>query len=113
MNQTPSLLTKTIVRPLRSLFRHFGDRLHEGEAQLRLTHGFTRDFIDGPMPKILRINRRGLVTSLKKKAAVYPGMLLANSNTLEIGDVLSPVFGQLTNITDEFLEITAAEPSTE
>lgn len=48
------------------------------DPRFHLVYGVTQRFSYGPSPKLVRLNREGftLVSGLKRKTPVYPGMLL-------------------------------------
>lgn len=79
------------------------------DPRFRLVYGENRPFIEGLKPRTLRLNREqfSLVPGLKKKAQVYPGMLLAEHPSLEKGDLHAPTYGVITeiNVRSIFVEV--------
>ena len=79
------------------------------DPRFRLVYGENRPFIEGLKPRTLRLNREqfDLVPGLKKKAQVYPGMLLAEHRSLEKGDLHAPTYGVITeiNVRSIFVEV--------
>jgi electron transport complex protein RnfC len=65
----------------------------------------------GPEPGVVRIPLRGHSTkTIKKKAPVNPGTLVAEHPGSSVGDAHSPVLGVVTDITDFEVVVTAGAP---
>lgn len=82
------------------------------DPRFHLVYGVTQRFSDGPAPRVVRLNRVDfrLVEGLKKKSPVYPGMLLAEHPSPEKGDLFSPLFGAISDITERSVFVTATPP---
>ena len=79
------------------------------DPRFHLVYGVSQRFSDGPMPSKVRLNREGftLVEGLKKKSVVYPGMLLAEHPSLEKGDLFAPIHGEVTDINERSVFVSA------
>lgn len=65
---------------------------------------------DGPEPEVVRVPLRGHSTkTIKKKAPVGPGTLVAEHPDPGVGDAHSPILGVVTDVTDTAVIITAGE----
>ena len=65
---------------------------------------------DGPEPEVVRVPLRGHSTkTIKKKAPVGPGTLVAEHPDPAVGDAHSPILGVVTDVTDTEVVITAGE----
>lgn len=77
---------------------------------LTLLTGMSGSVQVGPDPEVVRLPLQGHSTkTVKKKALVGPGTLVAEHPDPELGDVHSPITGIVTGVTDSFVEITARE----
>lgn len=83
------------------------------DPRFHLVYGVTQRFSDGPEPSVVRLNREGctLIPGLKKKTVVHPGMLLAEHPSLEKGDLFSPIHGEVSNINERSIFVTATPPA--
>ncbi len=83
------------------------------DPRFHLVHTEHRPIDNGPDPKRIRLNREGftMVSGVKKKTMVYPGMLLAEHPTLEKGDLHSPMYGMITEINARSVFVDAVDPS--
>ncbi len=81
------------------------------DPRFHLVYGKHQGILRGPAPSKVRLNREGftLVNGIKKKSAVYPGMLLAEHPSLDKGDLFAPIVGEVTEITERSIFIKAAE----
>lgn len=79
------------------------------DPRFHLVYGVTQRFSDGPSPSKVRLNREDftLVDGLKKKSYVYPGMLLAVHPSLEKGDLFAPIHGEVTEINERSIMVSA------
>lgn len=65
---------------------------------------------DGPEPEVVRVPLRGHSTkTIKKKAPVGPGTLVAEHPDAGVGDAHSPILGVVSDVTDTAVVITAGE----
>ncbi len=82
------------------------------DPRFHLVYGVSQQFSAGPDPSKVRLNREGmtLVAGVKKKSVVYPGMLLAEHPSLEKGDLYSPIHGEVTEVSDRSVFVTAKAP---
>ena len=80
-----------------------------------LSNGVTQRFGMGPMPKTVRLNREGFAVDagIKKKTLVYPYMHLATHPAPGKGDLFSPIYGVVTDITERSVFVDAVEPDEE
>ncbi|SHJ36890.1 4Fe-4S dicluster domain-containing protein [Halodesulfovibrio aestuarii] len=75
-----------------------------------LTHGDTGAFETGSVPFEVRIPLNGHgKKSVKKKTEVYPGLLVADHENANIGDMHSGITGIVTAVTDTHIIIKAQE----
>ena len=83
------------------------------DPRFHLVYGVTQRFSYGPMPSFVRLNREGftVVPGLKKKSPVYPGMLLAEHPSPDKGDLFASIHGEVSEITERSVFITATEPA--
>lgn len=81
------------------------------DPRFNLVYNEMRRFQEGPAPTSVRLNREhfDIVDGVKKKTHVYPGMLLATHESALKGDVHSPIYGVITEITPLSILITAEE----
>lgn len=81
------------------------------DPRFRLVHQVAQRFSDGPLGEEIRLDRRGfqLEPSVKKKAEVYPYMLIASHPAPDMGNLYSPVRGMVTEV-DERYVIIAVQP---
>lgn len=79
------------------------------DPRFHLVYGVSQRFSDGPSPSVVRLNREGfhLVEGLKKKSVVHPGMLLAEHPSPEKGDLFSPIHGEVTEISERSVFVSA------
>ena len=81
------------------------------DPRFHLVYGVTQRFSYGPSPKLVRLNREGftLVSGLKRKTPVYPGMLLGEHPAPDKGDLFASIHGEISEITERsvFLAATA------
>lgn len=80
------------------------------DPRFRLVHNVTQRFSDGPegdMCEEIRLTRTGLTLdpAIKKKAAVSEGTLVATDPSPDIGNLFSPVHGDITDITERYVMI--------
>ncbi len=82
------------------------------DPRFHLVYGVSQRFNEGPSPSKVRLNREGMtvVGGVKKKSVVYPGMLLAEHPALEKGDLFSPIHGEVTEVSDRSIFVTAKAP---
>ncbi len=82
------------------------------DPRFHLVYGVSQRFNEGPSPSKVRLNREGMtvVAGVKKKSVVYPGMLLAEHPALEKGDLYSPIHGEVTEVSDRSIFVTAKAP---
>ena len=85
------------------------------DPRFTLMSGKMRRFIQAPDPQSVRLNREGftLGADIKKKAKVFPYMYLGTHPDPGKGDLYSPVYGEITDITERSVFITAVEPDDE
>lgn len=83
------------------------------DPRFHLVYGITQRFSDGPEPSIVRLNREGftLAPGVKKKMSVYPGMLLAEHPLPDKGDLFSPIHGEVTDVNERSVFVTATPPA--
>lgn len=83
------------------------------DPRFRLVYNEHRPFGMGPAPRRIRLNREGfsMVSGVKKKTMVYPGMLLAEHPSLEKGDLHSPIYGVITEVNARSVFVDAVDPS--
>ncbi len=83
------------------------------DSRFHLVYGVSQRFNEAPNPSKVRLNREGMtvVAGLKKKSVVYPGMLLAEHPALEKGDLFSPIHGEVTEVSDRSIFVTAKDPA--
>lgn len=83
------------------------------DPRFHLVYGVTERFCEAPAPSKVRLNREGftLVAGLKKKSAVYPGMLLAEHPAPTKGDLFASIHGVVTDITERSIFVSATEPA--
>ncbi len=81
------------------------------DPRFNLVYNEKRRFSIAPNPSRIRLNRENfiLMPDIKKKKAVYPGMLLATHPSEEKGDLHSPIFGEITDINHRSIFIEARE----
>ncbi len=79
------------------------------DPRFHLVYGISQRFSDGPSPSKVRLNREGftLAQNVKKKAVVHSGMLLAEHPSIEKGDLFSPIYGEITEINERSIFISA------
>ncbi len=82
------------------------------DPRFHLVYGVSKRFTEGQMPTKLRLNREGftLADGIKKKAKVYPGMLLGTHPSIEKGDVFSPIHGEVSDVNERSIMLKATEP---
>lgn len=84
------------------------------DPRFRLVHQVTQRFSDGPDGEQIRLARAGftLDPAIKKKAEVYPGMLVAVHPAPDMGNLFSPVRGVVTDVSERYVDIQvkAAQP---
>ncbi len=82
------------------------------DPRFHLVYNVTQRFHEGHTPPSVRLNREGFtpVDGVKKKTKVYPGMLLATHASAKKGDVFSPIHGEITDINERSIMISASEP---
>lgn len=82
------------------------------DPRFHLVYGVSQRFSDGPAPKAVRLNREhfSLAPGLKKKTLVHPGMLLAEHPSPEKGDLFSPIHGEVTEISERSIFVSASTP---
>ena len=80
------------------------------DPRFHLVYGVTQRFSYGPSPKLVRLNREGftLVSGLKRKTPVYPGMLLGEHPAPDKGDLFASIHGE---ITERSVFLAATAPS--
>ena len=85
------------------------------DARFTLKNNEVRRFMTAPDPGSVRLNREGfeLDPAVKKKAKVFPFMYLGTHPDPGKGDLFSPIFGEVTDVTERSVFITAAEPDDE
>lgn len=85
------------------------------DPRFHLVYGITQRFSYGPSPKLVRLNREGftLVPGLKKKSPVYPGMLIGEHPAPGKGDLFASIHGEVSDITERSVFLTATEPATD
>ena len=85
------------------------------DPRFHLVSGLTQRFGMGPDPKLVRLNREGftLDEGVRKKARVYPYMHLAVHPDPGKGDLFSPMFGEVTDITERSVFVSSIEPDDE
>ncbi len=75
---------------------------------LTLLTGISGPMQDGPDPEVVRVPLQGHSTkTIKKRALVAPGTLLAEHPDPAVGDVHSPIMGIVADVTDSAVVITA------
>ncbi len=77
--------------------------------------GKAEPLIQAPDPGLVRLNREGfaLDPSVKKKARVFPYMYLGTHPDPVKGDLFSPIYGDVIDVTEKSVIITACEPDDE
>jgi len=82
------------------------------DPRFHLLYGITQRFSLGPQPQRVRLNREGcrLVEGVTKRAMVYPNMRLAVHPNPGKGDVLSPIFGKISDVSERSIFIDYAVP---
>ena len=85
------------------------------DPRFTLVSGEMTRFIQAPDPKTVRLNREGftLGADIKKKTRVFPYMFLGTHPDPRKGDLYSPIFGEVTDVTERSVFITAIEPDEE
>ena len=85
------------------------------DPRFTLVSGEMTRFIQAPDPKTVRLNREGftLGADVKKKAKVYPYMYLGTHPDPRKGELFSPIFGEVTDVTERSVFITAIDPDEE
>lgn len=85
------------------------------DPRFHLVYGLSQRFSDGPAPSKVRLNRDGfaLAPNVKKKSVVYPGMLLAEHPSLEKGNLFAPIHGEVSDLNERSIFISAIEPATD
>ncbi len=83
------------------------------DHRFHLVYGVTQQFSVAKDPSKVRLNREGmtLVAGVKKKTVVYPGMLLAEHPSAEKGDLFAPIHGEVTDVNDRSIFVSAKEPT--
>ena len=83
------------------------------DPRFHLVYGVTQRFSYGPSPKLVRLNREGftLVSGLKRKTPVYPGMLLGEHPAPDKGDLFASIHGEISEITERSVFLAATAPS--
>ncbi|WP_290924164.1 4Fe-4S dicluster domain-containing protein [Halodesulfovibrio sp.] len=75
-----------------------------------LTHGDTGAFETGSVPFEVRIPLNGHgKKSVKKKAEVYPGLLVADHKNAKIGDMHCGITGVVTEVSDSYVIVKAQD----
>lgn len=73
-----------------------------------LTSSDTGSFKEGPSPEFVRVPLAGHGTkTVKKKAEVFPGMLVAEHKSIRTGNMHAPVSGTVTEVTEKYVAIKA------
>lgn len=81
-------------------------------AIFSLTYGDKGSFLDGPVPAEIRIPLAGHETkTVKKKAEVVPGVLVADHKNAKTGNMHSGIAGVVADVTADCVVITAQEPA--
>jgi len=77
------------------------------DPRFRLVQQVTQCFSDGPKGEEIRLDRRGFVLApaIKKKAEVYPGMLVATHPAADMGNLFCPVRGQVVDVGARYVDI--------
>lgn len=85
------------------------------DPRFHLLYGVTQRFSPGPQPDRVRLNRENckLVDGVTKKALVYPYKLLAEHSSPLKGDLFSPVYGKISEVSQSSIFIDAIEPDDE
>ena len=85
------------------------------DPRFRLVSGVSQRYGRGPEPKAVRLNREDftLAAGVRKKTKVHPYMLLATHASPGKGDLLSPMYGEVTDVTNRSIFISAIEPDDE
>lgn len=85
------------------------------DPRFHLQYGVTQRFSPGPEPSHVRLNRENcaLCEGVKKNVRVFPHMRLAVHDDPRKGDLFSPIFGTITEITGLSIFIRAMEPDEE
>ncbi len=79
-----------------------------------LTYGDKGSFQDGPVPAEIRVPLAGHDTkTVKKKAEVAPGTLIADHKNAKTGNMHAGIAGVVTEVTADCIVIAAQEPSAE
>ncbi len=83
------------------------------DHRFHLVYGVSQQFSVAKDPSKVRLNREGmtLVAGVKKKTVVYPGMLLAEHPSSEKGDLFAPIHGEVTDVNDRSIFVSAKEPT--
>ncbi len=83
------------------------------DPRFHLVYGVSQRFSAGPDPSMVRLSREGMtvVSGIKKKSVVYPGMLLAEHPSIEKGDLFSPIHGEVTEVSDRSIFVKAKVPA--
>lgn len=77
-----------------------------------LTSGDKGNFQDGPVPAFVRIPLDGHSTkTVKKKAEVFPGMLVAEHKNGKVADAFASIAGVVTEVTETYVAIKAQAPA--
>ncbi len=84
------------------------------DPRMSLVHQVTQRFSPGPEGAEIRLARAGFVLdpAIKKKAEVYPNTLIAVHPAPDMGNLYSPVRGEITDINQRYIiiETKAAQP---
>lgn len=84
------------------------------DPRFHLVHQVTQRFSDGPESQEIRLARGGftLDPAIKKKAEVYPDMLVATHPAPDMGNLYSPVRGVVKDVSERYVDIDVkpAEP---
>ena len=77
------------------------------DPRFRLVHQVTQRFSDGPDGGQIRLARTGftLDPAIKKKAEVYPAMLIATHPAPDTGNLYSPVRGVVSDVSERYVDI--------
>lgn len=85
------------------------------DPRFHLVSGVSQRFSRGPEPTMVRLNREGFTVEagVRKKTLVYPYMPLAKHPDVNKGDLFSPMFGEVTDITNRSIFVSRIEPDAE
>ncbi|MDO5536027.1 MAG: electron transporter RnfC [Desulfovibrionaceae bacterium] len=82
------------------------------DPRFHLVNKVSQRFSNGPEPSFVRLTREGFTMdpNIRKKTRVHPYMHLASHPSIGKGDLFSPMYGEITDITELSVFIKRVEP---